>query len=98
MTGLTYLERGRPVTIVARWARADDMRSAATSLGLRLPPPPWGPRNVVIRREDGSLVCRPFRGLRRAHNVSQSGAIVERERPKDLDHTRQGKRTDGRDA
>lgn len=23
-----------------------------------------GPRNVLIRREDGSLVVRPFRGLR----------------------------------
>ena len=24
-----------------------------------------GPRNVLVRREDGSLVVRPFRGLRR---------------------------------
>ena len=24
-----------------------------------------GPRNVLIRREDGSLVVRPFRGLRK---------------------------------
>ena len=24
-----------------------------------------GPRNVLIRRPDGSLVVRPFRGLRR---------------------------------
>jgi acetyl esterase len=24
-----------------------------------------GPRNVLIRREDGSRVVRPFRGLRR---------------------------------
>jgi acetyl esterase len=24
-----------------------------------------GPRNVLIRRSDGSLVVRPFRGLRR---------------------------------
>ncbi|WP_329087931.1 hypothetical protein [Streptosporangium sp. NBC_01469] len=24
-----------------------------------------GPRNVLIRREDNSLVVRPFRGLRR---------------------------------
>ena len=24
-----------------------------------------GPRNVLIRREDGQLVVRPFRGLRR---------------------------------
>lgn len=25
-----------------------------------------GPRNVLVRREDGSRVVRPFRGLRRA--------------------------------
>ena len=25
-----------------------------------------GPRNVLIRRADGSLVVRPFRGLRRS--------------------------------
>jgi hypothetical protein len=25
-----------------------------------------GPRNVLIRREDGTRVVRPFRGLRRA--------------------------------
>jgi acetyl esterase len=24
-----------------------------------------GPRNVLIRRQDGTLVVRPFRGLRR---------------------------------
>jgi acetyl esterase len=24
-----------------------------------------GPRNVLIRRDDGSLVVRPFRGLRK---------------------------------
>lgn len=24
-----------------------------------------GPRNVLIRREDGSLIIRPFRGLRK---------------------------------
>ena len=24
-----------------------------------------GPRNVLIRREDGTLVVRPFRGLRK---------------------------------
>jgi len=27
--------------------------------------PGGGPRNVLIRREDGTLVVRPFRGLRR---------------------------------
>jgi acetyl esterase len=46
MTGRTYLERGAPVTVLARWSGR-------------------GPRNVLIRRSDGSLVVRPFRGLRR---------------------------------
>jgi hypothetical protein len=45
MIGRTYLERGAPVVVVARW------------LGR-------GPRNVLIRRADASLVVRPFRGLR----------------------------------
>jgi acetyl esterase len=27
--------------------------------------PGGGPRNVAVRREDGSTVVRPFRGLRR---------------------------------
>ena len=46
MTGRVYLERGRPVVVLARWSGA-------------------GPRNVLIRRDDASLVVRPFRGLRR---------------------------------
>ena len=46
MIGKTYLERGRPVVVLIRWAGK-------------------GPRNVLIRREDGQLVVRPFRGLRK---------------------------------
>lgn len=46
MIGKTYLERGRPVTVLARWNGK-------------------GPRNVLIRRETGELVVRPFRGLRK---------------------------------
>lgn len=62
MAGRTYLERGRPVVVLIRWA-----------------PRAAGPRNVLIRREDGSLVVRPFRGLRRlpvgdGGNPSTSGA------------------------
>ncbi len=41
----TYLERGRPVVVLARWSGG-------------------GPRTVLIRRESGELVVRPFRGLR----------------------------------
>ena len=47
VVGRTYLERGRPVVVVAAWH------------GTR------GPRNVLVRRQDGALVVRPLRGLRR---------------------------------
>ncbi len=30
-----------------------------------------GPRNVLVRREDGTIVVRPFRGLRRAADASR---------------------------
>ena len=48
MVGRTYLERGRPVVVLARWGSGG------------------GPRNVLIRRDDGTKTVRPFRGLRRA--------------------------------
>jgi len=44
--GRSYLERGRPVTVLVGWRGK-------------------GPRNVLIQREDGTRVVRPFRGLRR---------------------------------
>lgn len=47
MIGRTYLERGRPVTVLVRWG------------------PGGGPRNVLLRRDTGELVVRPFRGLRK---------------------------------
>ena len=50
IVGRTYLERGRPVVVLVQWA---------TGQG------PTGPRNVLIRRETGEEVVRPFRGLRR---------------------------------
>ncbi|MEU7990548.1 hypothetical protein AB0B56_37375 [Streptosporangium canum] len=31
-----------------------------------------GPRNVLIRREDDSLVVRPFRGLRRPTSLTSA--------------------------
>jgi acetyl esterase len=52
MIGSTYLERGRPVTVLARWDGK-------------------GPRNVLVRRENGSVVVRPFRGLRRLQGQSR---------------------------
>ncbi|GAA1516663.1 hypothetical protein GCM10009677_57450 [Sphaerisporangium rubeum] len=47
IVGRTYLERGKPVTVLIQWG------------------PGGGPRNVLIRRADGTKVVRPFRGLRR---------------------------------
>jgi hypothetical protein len=52
ITGRSYLERGRPVTVLVRWNGR-------------------GPRNVLIQREDGTRVVRPFRGLR----VLQHGEV-----------------------
>lgn len=49
MVGRTYLDRGEPVVVVARWGGA-------------------GPRNVLVRRRDGRLLVRPFRGLRRVRD------------------------------
>jgi len=49
IVGRTYLERGEPVVVVVQWRTG---RGEA------------GPRNVLIRRADGSEVVRPFRGLR----------------------------------
>jgi acetyl esterase len=51
IVGRTYLEHGQPVVVLVQWRTGDG---------------PTGPRNVWIRRADGSEVVRPFRGLRRA--------------------------------
>jgi hypothetical protein len=63
MIGRTYLEHGRPVTVLARWAATHPPASEAVTW-LR-PPKASAPRNVLIEREDGSRTVRPFRGLRR---------------------------------
>ncbi|HKA03852.1 MAG TPA: hypothetical protein VKD67_05965 [Acidimicrobiales bacterium] len=60
VVGATYLERGRPVTVLIQW------RSGPRA-------GPTGPRNVLIRRADGTLVVRPFRGLRRPDSVPPPG-------------------------
>jgi acetyl esterase len=49
--GRVYLERGRPVVVLARWKGP-------------------GPRNVLVQREDGSRVVRPFRGLRQGKHTA----------------------------
>jgi len=46
--GKTYLEKGKPVTVLVKW----NSKVHKTK------------RNVLIQREDGSRVVRPFRGLR----------------------------------
>lgn len=72
MKGDTYLERGRPVVLLARWRGTEAITIAPhQSERIQIRPPrrgkqQTGPRNVLIQREDGSLVVRPFRGLRRA--------------------------------
>lgn len=65
MIGSAYIERGERVVIVARWAKAAVLHEARRAFGLP-PLTSYPPRNVVVRRADGSLVARPFRGLRRA--------------------------------
>jgi acetyl esterase len=64
MTGRVYLERGQPVTVLARWA-ATAAPAAVSAVAWLRPPRPSAPRNVLIERADGSRVIRPFRGLRR---------------------------------
>lgn len=63
----TYLECGRPVTVLTRHRLPSKANPSA-------PCPPWltwnvpprgAPRNVLVRRESGELAVRPFRGLRR---------------------------------
>jgi acetyl esterase len=54
MVGRTYLERGEPVVVLARWG------------------PGGGPRNVLIRRQDGTVTVRPFRGLRALEHEERS--------------------------
>jgi len=73
MIGKTYLERGQPVVVLVRWGK--------NSAGFCQPIGPlndcsWsdrgGPRNVLIKRQDGSRVVRPFRGLRKLPAAPQS--------------------------
>jgi acetyl esterase len=64
MTGRTYLVHGRPVTVLAQWGAARPAPSPSWLTWLT-PPRPNAPRNVLIRREDGTEVVRPFRGLRK---------------------------------
>ncbi|GAA3372240.1 hypothetical protein GCM10017744_102950 [Streptomyces antimycoticus] len=75
MTGLTgraYLERGEPVIVITAFCarRAPDI--AGSWLDFHWPGrrPAAGPRNVAIRRADGTTTVRPFRGLTRAPDTT----------------------------
>ncbi len=63
ITGNTYLERGAPVVAVTQWAHSTG--TPTTVVRWVTPPARTGPRNVRIRRADGTTAVRPFRGLRR---------------------------------
>jgi hypothetical protein len=65
MTGRTYLERGRPVTVLVGWRNGQGEPELDQALRT-VQRPRYGPKNVMVRREDGSIVIRPFRGLRKA--------------------------------
>lgn len=75
IVGNTYLEFGQPVTIVAQWRTDGPLRVRVESHDFTLgghvaylgnAKTRTGPRNVLIRRANGDLVVRPFRGLRKA--------------------------------
>jgi len=51
VVGRTYLERGQRVLVLVQWRTRPQARGTV--------------RNVLIRRETGELVVRPFRGLRK---------------------------------
>jgi hypothetical protein len=64
ITGSEYGLRGRSVRVTCQWNGAKNPDAAR----LRAPLPlvstrPNCPRNVMIRRADGSIDVRPFRGL-----------------------------------
>lgn len=73
IVGRTYLEFGEPVTVLAQWRTPDRIKveSHFMTLGgevayLGNAKTRTGPRNVLIRRSNGDLIVRPFRGLRSA--------------------------------
>jgi acetyl esterase len=63
MLGRVYLEHKQPVVVLARWGAVP--AGAGSGVSWLRPPRRTAPRNVLIRRADGTLVIRPFRGLRR---------------------------------
>lgn len=72
MIGARYLEHGRPVIVLAQW-RTRHPAVADTSMVWHRAPRS-APRNVLIKRDDDSLVIRPFRGLRRPPSTSKDAS------------------------
>lgn len=62
----TYLEHGQPVTLLARAAVHRGTLPGGT-------PVKAAPVNVLIQRDDGTRVVRPFRGLRRKRDTEDVG-------------------------
>jgi hypothetical protein len=68
IVGQMYLEWGQPVEVLAQWrgAKLPPAQLVGNAVVLCEPLARGPVRNVLIRRNDGALVVRPFRGLRRA--------------------------------
>lgn len=64
IAGTTYLDRGEPVLVEVAW-RTVRRSDPPPPLPLLNRAPAGGPRNVLVRRPDGTRQVRPFRGLRR---------------------------------
>lgn len=58
------IERGRPVTLVVVPGGGRSKPIPTPGLDVRMAGRPRSPRNVAIRRADGTVVVRPYRGLR----------------------------------
>jgi hypothetical protein len=64
ITGSEYQSRGQSVRVVTAWNGKSNPDLARLQALLPLVSTrPNGPRNVMIRRADGSSDVRPFRGL-----------------------------------
>lgn len=70
IVGKTYLEHGVPVDVEIQWrtprrGESDDLAARFPLLQTFRP----APRNVLVRRVDGTTVVRPFRGLRKPRHL-----------------------------
>jgi len=91
--GDVYLERGEPVTVLVAWRgpskhEREEMRVARAKRRSNMvrivfdPDKKSGPRNVLIQRADGSLIVRPFRGLRKPKPIHTVARVPEKTRKK----------------